>query len=143
MQVVNSAKTVTDSYIYEAFGSLVASSGTTETVYGFTGEQFDDEVGLQYLRARYYDPEVGRFVSRDPDLGLVWFPQTLNRYVYVSNDPINNTDPIGLRPYIECRSIYLECLTRIPKKKLCSRTAVILHWFKCYIGLINCMMEDE
>ncbi len=104
-----SVRQVTDTYIYEAFGSLVSSSGTTETVYGFMGEQFDDEVGLQYLRARYYDPEVGRFVSRDPILSPIvdvdsnfWFlpylvnsPQMLHPYVYAANNPVNRVDPEG------------------------------------------------
>lgn len=61
----------------------------------------DDGIGLVYMRARYYDPEIGRFISRDPWLGRVRDPLTLNRYLYVSNNHINNIDPEGLG-WIKC-----------------------------------------
>jgi RHS repeat-associated protein len=66
-------------------------------VYGFTGEQMDPS-GLVYLRARYYAPITGRFVSRDPWPGYLWRPQTLNRHAYVANDPLNELDPSGYLP---------------------------------------------
>jgi len=52
-------------------------------------------LGLVYLRARYYDPDLGRFVSKDPVLGSLGIPQTLNRYAYVVNNPLKYTDPTG------------------------------------------------
>jgi len=52
--------------------------------------------GLHYLRARYYDPELGRFLTRDPVCGSPNDPQSLNRYAYVGNNPVNLTDPTGL-----------------------------------------------
>ena len=55
-------------------------------------------MGLLYLRARYYQPEVGRFVTKDPWAGEVWRPGTLNRYVYVVNNPVNLLDPTGMDP---------------------------------------------
>ncbi len=63
---------------------------------GYTGEWFDAAVGLQYLRARWYDAGVGRFTSRDPGEGDRRRSQTLNLYEYVENDPVNWTDPSGL-----------------------------------------------
>jgi len=66
------------------------------TQWSFTGEQ-NDANGLEYLRARYYDPALGRFLSRDPFGGLVAVPQSLNRYAYVLNNPVNWIDPWGLR----------------------------------------------
>ncbi len=53
--------------------------------------------GLQYLRARYYDPETGRFLSRDSYLGDIQDPLTLNRYVYVLNNPLMYSEPSGHR----------------------------------------------
>jgi RHS repeat-associated protein len=65
----------------------------------FTGEQFDAKArpsqGLYYLRARYYDPGIGRFLTRDPVLGIVPLPSSQNRYVYVLNEPTSLTDPSG------------------------------------------------
>jgi RHS repeat-associated protein len=59
------AGNVTDTYSYDAFGDLSAQSGTTENSYLYTGQQFDEATGLYSLRARYYNPTVGRFISRD------------------------------------------------------------------------------
>jgi RHS repeat-associated protein len=63
--------------------------------YGFTGEQWDASAGLVYLRARYYQPGVGRFISKDQWGGREQTPQTLNGFVYVTNNPINQVDPSG------------------------------------------------
>ncbi len=57
--------------------------------YAFTGREFDPESGLYYSRARYYDPQTGRFLQADPVFHL-------NPYPYVDNNPINFTDPLGL-----------------------------------------------
>src|SRR5262249_35007624 len=59
----DAAGTKTDTYDYDAFGSLIASSTPTPNNYRFTGEQLDSSLGLYYLRARYYNQGVGRFWS--------------------------------------------------------------------------------
>jgi len=56
----------------------------------------DAESGLLYLRARYYDPSIGRFISADPYLGRMAEPVTQNRYIYVQNNPLLYIDPNGL-----------------------------------------------
>jgi RHS repeat-associated protein len=65
-QLTNSTGTVTDSYEYDAFGNEFTVSGTTPNEFMYRGEQFDSDLGLYYLRARYYNPLTGRFMSRDP-----------------------------------------------------------------------------
>lgn len=64
----------------------------------FTGYERDDETGLDFARARYYDSELGRFISPDPLLtsGHPTSPQSWNRYSYVMNQPLNTVDPSGL-----------------------------------------------
>lgn len=64
--------------------------------YGYTGEQLDDESGLIYLRARYYDSEIGRFVNQDTYKGSYENPLSMNKYSYVENNPLNYIDPLGL-----------------------------------------------
>jgi RHS repeat-associated protein len=61
--------TVTDAYVYDAYGNTLSSSGTTVNNYLYTGEQFDRNLGEYYLRARYYNPSEGRFTGRDPLMG--------------------------------------------------------------------------
>lgn len=85
-----------NSYSYEPFGARTPQTVTTASRYGYTGEEYGAETGLVYLRARYYDPTLGRFISPDPFLGRLAEPITQNRYVYVKNNPLGFTDPSGL-----------------------------------------------
>jgi RHS repeat-associated protein len=62
----------------------------------YQSEQKDSESGLIYLRARYYDPSIGRFTSQDPLSGSLSSPASQNGYNYANNDPINLNDPSGL-----------------------------------------------
>ncbi len=78
---------------YEPFGVQYGGSGSDPSV-KYTG-QWSEAVGLYYNHARYYDPTLGRFVSQDPVLGHLRNPQSLDRYVYAWNNPMNNIDPSG------------------------------------------------
>lgn len=80
---------------YDAFGNLRHSSGTGTTHIGFTGELQDQLTGLVYLRARFYHPVLGRFLQRDSFAGFQRRPQSLNRYSYTENNPVNQRDPSG------------------------------------------------
>ena len=64
--------------------------------YQFAGEPFDPNLRFYYNRARWLDPQVGRFASGDPFLGLIEDPSSLHRYLYGQNNPVSNTDPTGL-----------------------------------------------
>jgi RHS repeat-associated protein len=61
----------------------------------YRGEQYDSDLGLYYLRARYYNPLTGRFMSRDPEDGQLNDPKTLHKYLYAGGDPIDALDPTG------------------------------------------------
>jgi RHS repeat-associated protein len=80
---------VTDTYDYDAFGNLLAGTGTTSNEFLHGGEQLDTNVGFYYLRARYMDPTVGRFISRDPFPGNPFDPPSLHGYSYALNNPAN------------------------------------------------------
>ena len=99
--LTNAAGAVTDTYDYSAYGDLLSRTGTTVNSYLFTGQQFEASTGLYSLRARYYDPSVGRFLSQDTANYNLTSPPNLNRYVYAANDPINRTDPRGLTALTE------------------------------------------
>lgn len=82
---------VVESEQYDSFGD---GAGSTLTRYGYTGRERDADTGLYYYRARWYDPQAGRFLSEDP----IGFDGGINLYAYVENNPLNNSDPEGLAP---------------------------------------------
>jgi len=88
----NSAGALADTYSYDSFGNLTASTGTISNPFRYTGREFDSETGIYYYRARFYDPTSGRFMSEDS----ARFDQGGNFYVYVSNTPTLFIDPTGL-----------------------------------------------
>ncbi len=94
-QLTTPAGVVSDKYTYDAFGVTLASTGSTPNVYLYTGEQVDANVGFYYLRARYYAPQQGRFISADPEEGNIFEPVSLHRYLYANADPVDNRDPSG------------------------------------------------
>jgi RHS repeat-associated protein len=80
---------------YEPYGKLLAQTGSSGTVYGFTGEQYDALTGLVYLRARYYNPSLKLFMSRDPFPGTLTISASQHGYNYAHNNPVSFTDPTG------------------------------------------------
>jgi RHS repeat-associated protein len=79
---------------YDEYGNLTSQqppASKTGEPFRFTGRRFDPETGLYYYRARYYAPQLGRFLQVDP----VGYKDQLHLYAYVGNDPLNNSDPSG------------------------------------------------
>ncbi len=95
----NAAGEVANTYAYDSFGKLTASSGVIFNPFQYTGRDFDPETGLRYYRARYYDPGIGRFVSQDP---IQFDGGDANFYKYVFNSPLIFIDPTGLK----CSCVY-------------------------------------
>ena len=92
--------TVTDRFDYAPYGELVNHIGTTDTPFKYNGRDgvMTDDNGLYYMRARYYNPDIKRFINQDIISGSIDDGRTLNRYAYVNGDPVNLTDPFGLSP---------------------------------------------
>ena len=86
---------VTDTYCYDAFGNLISSTSSTANSYRYCGEQFDSTTGLYYLRARYMNPSVGRFISMDTYQGSNADPISLHKYLYANSNPVMYSDPSG------------------------------------------------
>ena len=93
----NSSGALANTYTYDSFGKLTASTGTIANPYRYTGREVDSETGLDYYRARYYDPNGGRFMSEDS----IGFDAGPNFYWYVLNNPIRFTDPFGNDVWLE------------------------------------------
>ncbi len=83
---------VVESYRYTAYGVTTKTGDIVNNPYRFTGREFDPEIGIYYYRARYYDPGVGRFITKDP----IGFEGGVNPYLYTGNNPVNRIDPLGL-----------------------------------------------
>jgi RHS repeat-associated protein len=99
---LGSVRLVTDSvgaspatYAYSAFGSTRKSTGTLSNEVRFSGERTDTESGLEFLRARTYDPSVGTFLQRDSWGITATNSQSIDAYAYTENDPTDRVDPSG------------------------------------------------
>lgn len=90
--LTNTAGALAQTYTFDSFGKQTASSGSLTNPFQYTAREFDAETSLQFSRARYYDPNAGRFISEDP----IGFRAGNNFYQYVLNDPLNSIDPLGL-----------------------------------------------
>ncbi|NOU67513.1 hypothetical protein GC096_26070 [Paenibacillus sp. LMG 31461] len=82
-------------YDYDIWGNPIDTQETVKQPFRYSGEYWDESTGLQYLRARWYDPSVGRFINEDTYEGDITNPLTLNLYTYVGNNPLTNWDPTG------------------------------------------------
>ena len=87
---------ITDTYEYDAFGNKINSKGSTPNNYLYRGEQYDPDLGLYYLRARYCNPLSGRLLSADPLAG-----QGQRRYEYAGANPVDEMDPTGDAAIVE------------------------------------------
>ena len=119
--LTDASETEVKTYAYDAWGKVTVETGTDGNEYKFTSRRWEEDLGLQYNRARFYDPETGRFITPDPltggpdDPSISYFdgvyslfhrfikehvdalrPDKLNRYVYCYNNPVNLIDPLGL-----------------------------------------------
>ncbi len=88
--IVDQNGNIAQTYRYDSFGNILSSTGSLTQPYTYTGREYDSETGLYYYRARYYDPKSGRFLQEDP------LPD-VNLYSYCGDNPLNYTDPFGLR----------------------------------------------
>jgi RHS repeat-associated protein len=85
------------SYVYDSFGNIIQRNGiglaNEEAM--FAGHKLDTETQQYYMRSRYYDPNIGRLTQQDSFQGNQGVPQSLHKYTYAHNDPVNNRDPSG------------------------------------------------
>ncbi len=88
-----SGAAIIKTYPDRPWGNMTVDTGVVIR-YRMAGREFDAETGLYYMRGRYYDPLVGRFISEDPS-GLSGGP---NLYAYAANDPVTRRDPTGASP---------------------------------------------
>ncbi|MEW4426841.1 RHS repeat-associated core domain-containing protein [Paenibacillus pabuli] len=93
--LVDDTGQVLNEYTYDIWGGPLTTEETVSNVLRYSGEYWDEAVGLQYLRARWYDPGMARFIGEDTYEGELEDPSSLNLYSYVSNNPLKYVDPSG------------------------------------------------
>ncbi len=96
-QLTDESGAVTLAKSYRPYGDVLSSNGSAVSRYGYTGE-WTDASGMVYLRARYYSPWDGRFVSRDTWAGDAQQPMSYNGWLYGYGNPVLFTDPSGMIP---------------------------------------------
>ncbi|MFN0074419.1 MAG: RHS repeat domain-containing protein [Chloroflexota bacterium] len=141
--VTTAAGQVESTYLTDDFGGSKLVRGINPARMQYTGEPRDGETGFVYLRARMYDPLVGRFLQRDPYRGLLRSPITLNGFTYVGQNPTNLRDPSG---YIAVSGEMVKggvltehgMMYRPPDPAQCARDADEGHWGK--LLEIGCMV---
>ena len=95
VNLTNTDGEVTKKYTYDAFGVEKDIDDSDTNAFRYCGEYYDKETATVYLRARYYNPSTGRFISRDTVAGKLEDPLSLNLYNYCANNPILYFDPSG------------------------------------------------
>jgi len=91
--ITNSKGTIVKTYQYDAYGNVLSAPGTlTYNTLTYTARERHVASGLYYYRARFYDPQLGRFITQDP----IGHLGGMNLYAYVAGDPLNYADPLGL-----------------------------------------------
>ncbi|MDR6720566.1 RHS repeat-associated core domain-containing protein [Paenibacillus sp. 2003] len=93
--LVDDTGKVLNSYTYDIWGGPLTTEETVPNMLRYAGEYWDDTVGLQYLRARWYDPGMARFIGEDTYEGEMTNPLSQNLYTYVENNPLKYSDPGG------------------------------------------------
>jgi RHS repeat-associated protein len=95
IQVLDESGNTVNTYQYDEWGNILSQNEQIANPIRYAGEYYDEESGLYYLRARYYDPLLGRFISKDSVEGDITNPLSLNRYAYCAGNPIIYIDPTG------------------------------------------------
>lgn len=119
--VVDNSQAMVASYRHDAFGKLMSKTGALNQPFMFSTKRYDEGTGLSYYGYRFYAPAVGRWLTRDP----IGEAGGINLYGFVSNDPVNAVDPLGLYGNKDC-SYY---------RKRCAATG---NWYYCKIAIRVC-----
>ena len=96
--ITDTSGNITDTFAYDTYGKLLTRTGTSKVIFGYNGRDgvVTDDNGLIYMRARYYSPEMKRFINADVVAGAISNAITLNRFAFANGNPVSFVDPFGL-----------------------------------------------
>ncbi len=95
ISVLDQDGTVMNEYDYDVFGNVIIEMETVSNSYRYAGYYQDAESGLYYLKSRYYNPRIARFLTQDTASGKYTDSLSLNKYTYCHNQPVTGYDPDG------------------------------------------------
>ena len=109
--ITNQSGVIVNKYAYDSFGKVLSQVEGVANPFKFVGAMgvMDEGNGLFYMRARYYDPSTGRFISKDP----IGWAGGLNLYGYVGGNPVNFVDPSGLQSNQSWAQCYTNCINTL------------------------------
>ena len=96
--ITDASGAIMDTFAYDTYGKCISRTGTSDVIFGYNGRDgvVTDSNGLIYMRARYYSPEMKRFINADIVAGSIANAVTLNRFAYANGNPVSFVDPFGL-----------------------------------------------
>jgi RHS repeat-associated protein len=134
--LANEVGTLTDTYTFDAFGVLIAKTGSTENNYLYRGEQFDPDLHLYHQRARYLNTDTGRFWTQDTYEGSPGTPASLHKYLYANGDPVSGWDPSGNVTVVEmAQTIRLWAFRIITPVITALKIERRIKWKRIYLGI--------
>jgi RHS repeat-associated protein len=141
--VTNATGQVIRRYNYLSFGGPMGPPYGSQDAAGFAGHEADNETGLIFMGARYYDPKVARFISADTVVPDQTNPQALNRYSYAYNSPYNYSDPTGHRPENCYSAEYRSSACTEEPEDVSSTGWPILRGFETRLSTTDLLREEE
>ena len=126
--ITDATGNITDTFAYDTYGKLISRTGNGKVIFGYNGRDgvVTDDNGLIYMRARYYSPEMKRFINADVVAGAISNAITLNRFAYANGNPVSFVDPFGLTAeddtsfdpswleiFFDCASAFMEGVDRM------------------------------
>ena len=108
VQIIDTNGNVVNNYVYDEWRNILSQTEGIDNSLKYSGQMLDKETGLYYLKARYYDPSVGRFINEDSFEGKITNPLNLNLYAYCEDNPLKYADPNGHSPIDTVRDLNLK-----------------------------------
>jgi RHS repeat-associated protein len=136
--MTNSAGNVTQLYEYSVYGQVAASDADHPNRFMFTGREFDKDTGLYYYRARYYHPEIGRFLQTDP----IGYGDGMNWYAYCKNNGVNGRDPLGLLTNATSQPTTYEAIIKRAINSRVRNSDPVGKGYFCQTGRMTCSWDS-
>ncbi len=121
---VTRGESIDQANTFYAFGET-KTAGANDNDYKYTGKELDEETDLYYYGARYYSPELGRFVSADAVQGKFDDPASMNRFAYTKNNPLKYIDPSGNKIEASIANRIVEALNKVLGEKVFKKEALL------------------